>query len=150
MLAEANEINKKNSKAGDKNADTDMSNAGDKYAADTAMSNAGDKYADTDTSNAGDKYADTDMHKDISSILSAACASEEKQVMNWAKIVHPFLSAHCLWPSSKETVAPAKACEHCRTSKDFLSSIPDALPATKLSSSSKVFHSVFLILLFQK
>ncbi|XP_073354751.1 uncharacterized protein [Aegilops tauschii subsp. strangulata] len=113
-----------------------MLNAGDKYA-DTAMSNAGDKYADTDTSNAGDKYADTDMHKDISSILSAACASEEKQVMNWAKIVHPFLSAHCLWPSSKETVAPAKACEHCRTSKDFLSRIPDALPATKLSSSSK-------------
>ncbi|KAF6986714.1 hypothetical protein CFC21_004435 [Triticum aestivum] len=137
LLAEANEINKKNLKARDKNADTDMSNAGDKYAADTAMSNAGDKYADTDTSNAGDKYADTDMHKDISSILSAACASEEKQVMNWAKIVHPFLSAHCLWPSSKETVAPAKACEHCRTSKDFLSSIPDALPATKLSSSSK-------------
>uniref|UniRef100_M8D0V9 Paired amphipathic helix protein Sin3 n=1 Tax=Aegilops tauschii TaxID=37682 RepID=M8D0V9_AEGTA len=136
LLAEANEINKKNSKAGDKNADTGMLNAGDKYA-DTAMSNAGDKYADTDTSNAGDKYADTDMHKDISSILSAACASEEKQVMNWAKIVHPFLSAHCLWPSSKETVAPAKACEHCRTSKDFLSRIPDALPATKLSSSSK-------------
>ncbi|KAF6992380.1 hypothetical protein CFC21_009378 [Triticum aestivum] len=124
LLAEANEINKTNSNAGDKNADTDMRNAGDKYA-DTAMSNA------------GDKYADTDMHKDISSILSAACASEEKQVMNWAKIVHPFLSAHCLWPSSKETVAPAKACEHCRTSKDFLSSIPDALPATKLPSSSK-------------
>ncbi|XP_037444824.1 paired amphipathic helix protein Sin3-like 5 [Triticum dicoccoides] len=112
LLAEANEINKKNSNAGDKNADTDMSNA-------------------------GDKHADTDMHKDISSIISSACASEEKQVMNWAKIVHPFLSAHCLWPSSKETVAPAKACEHCRTSKDFLSSIPDALPATKLPSPSK-------------
>lgn len=133
MLAEANEINKKNSSAGDKDADT-------------GMSNAGDKYADTDMSNAGDKYADTDMHKDISSIISSACASEEKQVMNWAKIVHPFLSAHCLWPSSKETVAPAKACEHCRTSKDFLSSIPDALPATKLPSSSEVIiHIAFCI-----
>ncbi|KAE8773345.1 Paired amphipathic helix protein Sin3 [Hordeum vulgare] len=87
--------------------------------------------------NVGDKYADTDMHNDISKIISSACVSEEKQVMNWAKIVYPFLSAHCLWPSSKETVAPAKACEHCGTSKDFLSSIPDALPANKLPSFSK-------------
>ena len=82
--------------------------------------------------NAADEYANPDVHKDISSIISSACSSEENLMMTWTKTVHPFLSAQCLWPSLEDIVAPQKACEHCGTNKDFL-----ALPY-KLPSSFKV------------
>ncbi|XP_051210606.1 paired amphipathic helix protein Sin3-like 5 [Lolium perenne] len=81
--------------------------------------------------NGADEYANPDVHRDISSVISSACASEVKQMMTWTKIVHPFLSAQYMCPSLGETVAPEKACEYCGTNKDFL-----ALPA-KLPLSSK-------------
>ncbi|XP_044963462.1 paired amphipathic helix protein Sin3-like 3 isoform X1 [Hordeum vulgare subsp. vulgare] len=86
---------------------------------------------------AEDQYANPDIHKDISSIISSACASEEKQMVTWTKIVHPFLSAHCARPPSEETAAPEKACEHCGTRKHALNSNPDAFAATNLPLSSK-------------
>uniref|UniRef100_A0A453A2R7 Histone deacetylase interacting domain-containing protein n=1 Tax=Aegilops tauschii subsp. strangulata TaxID=200361 RepID=A0A453A2R7_AEGTS len=86
---------------------------------------------------AEDQYANPDIHRDISSIISSACASEEKQMVTWTKIVHPFLSAHCAQPSSEETVAPEKACEHCGTRKDILNNNPDAFTDNNLPLSSK-------------
>uniref|UniRef100_N1QTZ5 Paired amphipathic helix protein Sin3 n=1 Tax=Aegilops tauschii TaxID=37682 RepID=N1QTZ5_AEGTA len=69
---------------------------------------------------AEDQYANPDIHRDISSIISSACASEEKQM-----------------PSSEETVAPEKACEHCGTRKDILNNNPDAFTDNNLPLSSK-------------
>ncbi|VAH11510.1 unnamed protein product [Triticum turgidum subsp. durum] len=69
---------------------------------------------------AEDQYANPDIHEDISSIISSACASEEKQM-----------------PSSEETVAPEKACEHCGTRKDILNDNPDAFTDNNLPLSSK-------------
>ncbi|VAH23645.1 unnamed protein product [Triticum turgidum subsp. durum] len=86
---------------------------------------------------AEDQYANPDIHKDISSIISSACASEEKQMVTWTQVVHPFLSAHCARPSSEETVAPEKACEHCGTRKDILNNNPDAFTDNNLPLSSK-------------
>jgi hypothetical protein len=86
--------------------------------------------------NAVDEYDNADVHKDISSILTSACSPEENQMITWTKVVHPFLSAQCLWPFLEETVAPEKACEHCGTNKDFL-----ALPA-ELPLSSKVIINI--------
>ncbi|XP_037444823.1 paired amphipathic helix protein Sin3-like 5 [Triticum dicoccoides] len=87
--------------------------------------------------NSEDQYANPDIHKDISSIISSACASEEKQMVTWTQVVHPFLSAHCARPSSEETVAPEKACEHCGTRKDILNNNPDAFTDNNLPLSSK-------------
>ena len=72
--------------------------------------------------NVGDEYANPDIHKDISRIISSLRPSEERLMMNWTKIVHPFLSANCLLSYLEETVASSEACEHCGISKDFLSS----------------------------
>ncbi|EMS50858.1 Paired amphipathic helix protein Sin3-like 3 [Triticum urartu] len=69
---------------------------------------------------AEDQYANPDIHEDIGSIISSACASEEKQM-----------------PSSEETVAPEKACEHCGTRKDILNDNPDAFTDNNLLLSSK-------------
>ena len=79
--------------------------------------------------NAGDEYVNPYIHKDINRIISSVCPSEDKLMMNWTKIVHPFLSANCSLSYLEETVAPSEACEHCGISKDFLSSIPDAFVA---------------------
>ncbi|XP_051210605.1 paired amphipathic helix protein Sin3-like 6 isoform X3 [Lolium perenne] len=87
--------------------------------------------------NAGDEYLNPDIHKDISRIISSVRSSEEKLMMTWSEIVHPFLSANCLRSYLEESVAPSEACEQCGISKDFLSSISDALAANKLSLSRK-------------
>ncbi|KQK04610.1 paired amphipathic helix protein Sin3-like 5 isoform X1 [Brachypodium distachyon] len=88
--------------------------------------------------NVADEYANPVMHEDISSIISSACASDEKQMMTWTKLVHPFLSANCQWPDYlKETVAHKEACEDCGIKKDFLGSIPNDSPAHKLSLTPK-------------
>lgn len=87
--------------------------------------------------NAGDEYLNPDIHKDISRIISSVRSSEEKLIMTWSEIVHPFLSANCLRSYLEESVAPSEACEQCGISKDFLSSISDALAANKLSLSRK-------------
>uniref|UniRef100_A0ACD5T6P4 Uncharacterized protein n=1 Tax=Avena sativa TaxID=4498 RepID=A0ACD5T6P4_AVESA len=63
--------------------------------------------------NSGDEYADHDIHKDISRIISSMCSSEEKLMMTWTEVVHPFLSANCLRSYSEETAAPSEACENC-------------------------------------
>jgi hypothetical protein len=88
--------------------------------------------------NVGDEYLNPDIHKDISRIISSVRSSEEKLMMTWSEIVHPFLSANCLRSYLEESVAPSEACEQCGISKDFLSSISDALAANKLSLSRKV------------
>ena len=98
--------------------------------------------------NAGDEYVNPYIHKDISRIISSVCPSEDKLMMNWTKIVHPFLSANCLLSYLEETVAPSEACEHCGISKDFLSSIPDAFVANKLPLSSKVYICTHKIMFY--
>ncbi|CAM0953466.1 unnamed protein product [Alopecurus aequalis] len=87
--------------------------------------------------NAGDEYANPDIHKDISWIISSVRSPEEKLMMTWTEIVHPFLSANSSRSYLEETVAPGEACEHCGISKDFLSSISDALAANNLPLSPK-------------
>uniref|UniRef100_A0ACD5Z5I0 Uncharacterized protein n=1 Tax=Avena sativa TaxID=4498 RepID=A0ACD5Z5I0_AVESA len=87
--------------------------------------------------NAGDEYANPDIHKDISRIISSVRSSEEKLMMTWAKIVHPFLSANCLRSYLEETVAPSEACEHCGINKHVLNSISVALVSSKLPLSPK-------------
>lgn len=88
--------------------------------------------------NAGEEYANPDIHKDISMIISSVRSSEENLMVTWTKIVHPFLSANCLWSYLEEsTVAPSEACEHCGLSKDALSIISDALETNKIPLSPK-------------
>jgi paired amphipathic helix protein Sin3a len=92
--------------------------------------------------NAADEYANASIHKDIHRIISSVHTSGEKLMMTWTKIVHPVLSANYLQSYLEETVASSEACEHCGISKDFLSSIPDALAANELSLSPKVYMHI--------